>query len=144
MGHCYCIEYQKRGLLHSHLLSFLHEKDHFLDPAIIDKIICAEFLSWEADPELYNIITLTMVHGPCGDENPNCLYMTQKVRDSMKCSKDLSKAFCNETTMLANSFPLYRRCRGVGNSSRIRLPTNWNAEITLDNNCVLPYNPYFS
>jgi hypothetical protein len=76
MGHCYRIEYQKRCLPHSHLLLFLPEDDHFLDPATIDKIIRAEFPSRVANHELHGIITAAMVHGPCGAENPECPCMT--------------------------------------------------------------------
>jgi hypothetical protein len=77
IGHCYLIEYQKHDLPHSYLLFFLHEDDHFFDPATIDEIICAEFLSREVDPELHDIITTAMMHGPCNDENPECPCMTR-------------------------------------------------------------------
>jgi hypothetical protein len=87
MGHCYQMDYQKRGLPHPHLLLILHEIDHFLDPASIDKIICTEFLSRTADPELHNIITSVMVQGPCGDENQNCPCMIKQVGENVKCSK---------------------------------------------------------
>ncbi len=93
MRHCYCIDYQKRGLPHSHLLLFLHEDYHFLDPATIDKIISAEFPSGEADPELYIIITVAMVHGPCGDANPESPCIAQRVRETAKCNKGFPKAF---------------------------------------------------
>jgi hypothetical protein len=80
MGHCYRIEYQKHGLPHSHMLLFLYKDNHFLDLATIDKIICTEFPSREADPELHSIITAVMVHGPCGDESPECPCMSRRAR----------------------------------------------------------------
>jgi hypothetical protein len=67
MRHCYRIEYQKHGLLLSHLLLFSNEDNHFLCLTTIDKIICFEFLSQEANPELYSIITATIVHNPCSN-----------------------------------------------------------------------------
>ncbi len=109
MGHCYHIEYQKRGLPHSHLLMFLHEDDHFLNPATIDEIIYAVFQGREADLELHSIITAAMVHGPCGAENQECPCMTRRVGEASKCSKGFPKAFHEETTMQANGFPLYQR-----------------------------------
>jgi hypothetical protein len=80
MGHCYRIEYQKRGLPQSHLLLFLHKDDHLLDPATIDEIICAKFPRRQADPELHSIITAAMVHSPCGDEYLSCLCMSRQAR----------------------------------------------------------------
>ncbi len=49
-----------------------------------------------------------------------------------------------ETTLKANGFPLYRRRPGVGHGPTIRLPINRNTEVTLDNQWVVPYNPYLS
>ena len=58
------IEYQKRGLPHLHLLVFLKDSDHFLEPEVIDEMVCAEL----PDPseELREIVTSQMIHGPCG------------------------------------------------------------------------------
>ncbi len=122
----------------------MHEDDHFLDPATIDKIICAEFPSREADPELHSIITAAMVHGPCGDENPSCPCMSRRAGETIKCNKGFPKTFQQETTMQGNGFPLYRRREGVGDGPTIQLPSNCNIEVTLDNNWVVPYNPYLS
>jgi hypothetical protein len=46
--------------------------------------------------------------------------------------------------MQANGFPQYQRHEGVDNGPTIRLPSNRNTEVTLDNNWVAPYNPYLS
>ncbi len=144
MGLCYRIKYQKRGLPHAHLLLFLHEDDHFLDPATIDQIISAEFPDKEADPELHHIITSAMVHGPCGDEDPESRCMAKAHDGVMRCSKRFPKSFCDETLMQANGFPIYRRRRGVGDGPTIRLPSNRDVEVTLDNQWVVPFNPYLS
>jgi hypothetical protein len=144
MGHCYRIEYQKRGLPHSHLLLFLHDNDHFLDPATIDEIICVEFPSRKDDPELHSIITAAMVHGLCRDEDPNCPCMTRQVGENFKWGKGYPKALNMETTLQANGFPLYQRHPGVGDNPTIRLLVNRNTEVTLDNQWVVPYNLYLS
>ena len=34
------IEYQKQGLPHLHLLVFLEDSDHFLEPEVIDEMVC--------------------------------------------------------------------------------------------------------
>jgi hypothetical protein len=44
--------------------------------------------------------------------------------------------------MQANGFPPYQRCENVGDGPTIRLPSNHNIEVTLDNNWVVPYDPY--
>jgi hypothetical protein len=46
--------------------------------------------------------------------------------------------------MQANGFALYRNWEGVGDGPTIRLPSNRNIEVTLDNNWVVPYNRYLS
>ncbi|CEP10123.1 hypothetical protein, partial, partial [Parasitella parasitica] len=65
------IEYQKRGLSHLHLLLFLNPAENFDTAEKIYQVISAEIPSRENDPELLEIVTKNMVHGPCGDINPN-------------------------------------------------------------------------
>jgi hypothetical protein len=89
------------------LLFFLHEDNNFLNSATINKIICAEFTSREANPKLHSIIIVAMVHGPSGDEDPNCRCMTWPVGENVKCSKGSLKAFNMKTTLQATSFMLY-------------------------------------
>ncbi|XP_044582994.1 uncharacterized protein LOC123264012 [Cotesia glomerata] len=64
--HMYTIEWQKRGLPHVHILLWLEEK---MRPESIDQIICAELPDPDINPDLYQIIKTTMVHGPCGSFN---------------------------------------------------------------------------
>ena len=64
----YSIEFQKRGLPHSHILVWLEEK---LRPSSIDSVISAEIPDVNVDKELYDIVTRHMIHGPCGSLNPN-------------------------------------------------------------------------
>jgi helitron helicase-like protein len=64
------IEYQKRGLPHLHLLIFLEDSDRFLEPDVIDEMVCAEL---DQDGELAGVIQSSMIHGPCGEHNPRRL-----------------------------------------------------------------------
>src|ERR1700724_2492730 len=72
-GHVVCkvaamvhtIEFQKRGLPHMHLLIFLDESCKVRSAKDVDDIVCAEFPDKDEDPELFDIIAKSMVHGPC-------------------------------------------------------------------------------
>ena len=68
----YSIEWQKRGLPYCHLLLWLIA-EHRITPNKIDDVICTEIPDPAVDPELYQIVTLNMVHGPCGSINPSPL-----------------------------------------------------------------------
>ena len=81
VGRIYVVEFQKRGLPHAHILLILDQRDKLHGPDDYDKIICAELPDPVTEPELYKIICSTMVHGPCGFENPNspCMQNDKKV-----------------------------------------------------------------
>ncbi|CAK8572445.1 unnamed protein product [Lathyrus sativus] len=51
----YTIEFQKRGLLHAHILAFLQPSYMFVYPYDIDKTISAEIPDKDVDPELFKI-----------------------------------------------------------------------------------------
>ncbi|XP_044575150.1 uncharacterized protein LOC123258957 [Cotesia glomerata] len=60
--HMYTIEWQKRGLPHVHILLWLEEK---IRSESVDQIISAELPDPNLDPDLFEIIKSTMIHGPC-------------------------------------------------------------------------------
>lgn len=68
----YTIEWQTRGLPHSHTLIWCKEK---IQPDQIDNIISAELPHPDQDPYLYDIVNPQMVHGPCGNMNRNAQCM---------------------------------------------------------------------
>ncbi|XP_076927880.1 uncharacterized protein LOC143591599 [Bidens hawaiensis] len=100
----YTIEFQKR--------------DNFISSEIPDKV---------TEPDLYQLVSDHMLHGPCGEANPSCSCMIDR-----ECSKNFPKRFQNETSIDSNGFPLYKR----RDNGRYVVKKG----INLDNRSVVPYN----
>ena len=60
------VEFQKRGLPHAHILLTLAPEDRPQTTDDYDKIITSELPDKDTEPELYDIVTQNMLHGPCG------------------------------------------------------------------------------
>lgn len=71
VSYVYSIEFQKRGLLHMHILIFLEEPYRLITTNAIDSCISAHWPDPETQPQLFETIKRCMVHGPCGPANPN-------------------------------------------------------------------------
>ena len=141
------IEYQKRGLPHMHLLLFLSDEYKVDRTETIDQIITAEIPSKEADPELFEIITKSMVHGPCGAIDPNSPCMIKDEYGNVKCSKGFPKQLSETTIINEDGYPTYKRSYSVHPSSKysIKHPHGHsNQYYEIDNSWIVPYNPYLS
>jgi len=123
----YTIEFQKRGLPHAHILVFLSPKHRCVKPEQLDNIICAEIPDKDKDPDLFNIVTSLMIHGPCGPENDSSPCMLNH-----KCTKRFPKKFVDRTVIDDNGYPVYRR-RDDGVSVK-------KGQSFADNRYVVPYN----
>ncbi len=142
-GHCYTIEYQKRGLPHLHLLLFI-ENESFNTPGIVDEIVCAELpdLAWDPTGELTEIVLAQMTHGPCGQDNPDAPCMARKnASGPPSCSKRFPKAFQETTRIQEDGYPEYRR-RNNGRTFTVKKPNCPGEEVVRDNRWVVPYSPY--
>nr|KAJ0195533.1 hypothetical protein LSAT_V11C700361030 [Lactuca sativa] len=128
-GVVYTIEFQKKGLPHSHICLFMHADSKRPTVEYIDLIISAEIPNINEDPELYSLISEFMIHGPCGAENINCPCMVDK-----QCSKNFPKQFCDHSSVDVNGYPLYMR-RNNGYFVE-------KSGVKLDNRNVVPYNKY--
>ena len=122
------IEGQFRGLKHAHILVLLSIK---LTVEDIDSIIQAQIPDETEDPELFEMVSSFMLHGPCGPGYP-----TSPCMEKGKCTKGFPKDF-NETTSLPNDghgYPLYAR------------PDNGKViekdGFQFDNRWVVPYNTF--
>ncbi|KAG5562074.1 hypothetical protein RHGRI_004950 [Rhododendron griersonianum] len=123
----YVIEYQKRGLPHSHIILTLAAEDKLNSPEEIDEVICAEIPDEVNDPLAFETIMRCMIHGPCGDGNLSAPCMVNG-----KCSKHYPKKFSEQTTVDQNGFVIYRR-RNYGKKYTVN-------GIEIDNRWVIPYN----
>ncbi|XP_040210356.1 uncharacterized protein LOC120941146 [Rana temporaria] len=129
----YTIEYQKRGLPHSHNLIWLAGK---IQPTQIDEVISAELPDPREDPNLYTVVTKNMIHGPCGNINPNSPCM----KDG-KCSKRYPRELIKETQTGDDGYPRYRRRapQDGGFTAKVKLHG-----IEIDNRWVVPFSPLLS
>ena len=110
------IEYQKRVLPHLHLLLFLDSSHAIHSADDIDRII-SEIPSKESDPELCEIVTKNMVHGPCGNLNPKSPCMVKDANRVLKCSKRFPKTFTEQTVISDDGYSLYKRPRSTNPDS---------------------------
>ncbi|CAH9109238.1 unnamed protein product [Cuscuta europaea] len=100
----YTVEFQKRGLLHAHIVLWVYEKERYVLATYIDKIISAEIPDEKCDPEYYTMVKELMIHGPCGLLNKKSSCMVGN-----RCTKYFPKKFVRQTTIDKSGFPLYRR-----------------------------------
>ncbi|KAL6538981.1 hypothetical protein OROMI_025307 [Orobanche minor] len=124
----YTIEFQKQGLIHAHIILFL-ERDNQVNMAeYMDKFIYAEIPDKETNPELYEVVSDYMVHGPCGAANLYS-YMVDG-----KCSKCFPKSFNERTIIDDQGYHVYKR-RDTGSTIE-------KNGVSLDNRFIVSYNHY--
>ena len=113
-----------------HLLLWLSPESKLRNSDDVDSIISAEIPDPETHPRLYEIVTQTMVHGPCGDRkvNANCM------KDG-KCSKYFPKQYQETTSMNEDGYPQYRR----RNNRRIFTKKVDGQDVNFENRDVVPY-----
>jgi hypothetical protein len=95
-------------------------------PEAIDCLVTAEIPDPNQEPFLHSIVKTCMVHGPC---NPSSMCW-----EDGKCSKRFPKPFIDQTTIVEDSYPSYRR-RDNGRTVE-------KSGTTFHNGHVVPYNKY--
>ncbi|XP_057811702.1 uncharacterized protein LOC131025941 [Salvia miltiorrhiza] len=125
----YTIEFQKRGLPHTHILLFLWNEDRNPSPDNINEIISAEIPDMDLDLKYYTAVHDFMLHGPCGVANKNSPCMANG-----RCTKYFPKKYVETTSVDEDGYPVYRR----RNNGRTILKNG----VPLDNRYVVPHNRY--
>lgn len=133
IAHIHTIEFQKRGLPHAHVLLWLSPNDKPRNSTDTDRFISAEVPDPVQYPELYEIVSNNMIHGPCGPFNANAPCM----RDG-KCTKNFPKSFKDITVDNMDGYPVYRRRR----NRRTVVKNVRGRSFELDSRWVVPYNWY--
>ena len=128
----YSIEWQKRGLPHAHILIWLIDK---ITPDKIDQVISAELPDSDIDPDLIEVVTKNMIHGPCGAFNSYSPCM----KDG-KCTKRYPRDLHSETITGNDGYPKYRRRSTEDGGKSIILKVQ-NNDVDVDNRWVVPYSP---
>ncbi|VDI62821.1 Hypothetical predicted protein [Mytilus galloprovincialis] len=129
LAHVYIVEFQKRGLPHSHILIILHHDSKPFTPDAYDEYVSAEIPDPKLLPDLHKLVVSHLIHGPCGEANKHspCI-------ENGKCTKQFPKQFYEKTFQTTDGYPNYRR---RDNGTTIEK----NGAI-VDNRWVVPYNPY--
>lgn len=124
LSYCYRMEWQLRGFPHAHVLLILRRRILCADD--VDRIVSAEIPDPEQCPELHQVVTQFMIHGPCAGTNAPCVV-------EGVCEKNFPKMLQPHTVMMGNAYPLYRR-RG--------LFTGQVRGATVTDEWVVPHNLY--
>lgn len=99
-AYVYTIEFQKRGLPHAHLILFLHPDDQPTTPEQIDCMITAQLPDPDTEPQLFNLVTKFMLHGPCQD---------YKCWTGTECRLGYPRPYREITELPENTYPSYKR-----------------------------------
>ncbi|XP_071923013.1 uncharacterized protein [Coffea arabica] len=129
-AYTYVIEFQKRGLPHAHFLIILKHCSKLLSSEAYDHIVSAELPDIHIHKHLHSLVAQHMMHGPCGQINPNCPCMQK----NGVCKDKYPKQFAESTRHGQNSYPIYRRS---DDKKTVKVRGHH-----LDNRWVVPYNAY--
>ncbi|XP_074291818.1 uncharacterized protein LOC141618623 [Silene latifolia] len=101
--------------------------DKFPEAVDVDRVISAEIPDPLENPALYAAVKDCMIHGPCGELNPDAPCMIYGI-----CSKKFPKRFNKRTTVDGDGYPVYKR--------RENGTTIEKNGKTIHNGYVVPYN----
>ena len=124
-AYCSVIEFQKRGLPHTHILLWMNEEDKLKSSEQLDQVIWAFIPDPKVDADLHKLVIDLMIH--------QCTYRC-KYRDPLHCAKGFPKNYQEQTVIQDSGYPHYAR---INNGIVYR-----KGAFYFDNRHVVPYNPY--
>ena len=131
VGYVYTVEYQKRGLPHTHLIVFLDRSSRLATLEAVDELISTEIPDENTQPRLFELVKQFMVHGPCGPG-----LTSPCMDDRNRCTKKFPKPFCDHTEITGNSY-VHTRCRNDGHFMCV-------GNNFVDNRYIVSYCPYLT
>ena len=134
------IDFQKRGLVHAQIISFLDDVTLFSqqDPSKIDNLISVE-IPLITSPHLREFVVKHMIHAPCSN-HPDSRCMREG-----QYSKTLPKPFRSVTASIEGvNYVSYRRLSPEeGGESEVRTKksnVSGICKVAIDNSKVVPYS----
>ena len=127
----YNYEQQVRRLWHCHISLKVAEN---ISVDILDTLVTCVIPDREEDPELYDLVSKFMVHGPCGALNPSSPCMVTNKDKKLACRFNYPKPYSERTVLMEHSYPVYRRPK----DGRVIKKGNF----TYTSQWTVPYNPY--
>ena len=122
------------------ILLFLSEDSHFRTPADVDQRIRAEIPNPTTHPDLWELVTNNMIHGPCGKvKKPGQKEPRQCCTKKGFCEERYPKELRSDTIIVPDDYPQYRR-RAKSEGGHTFFHKDYRCEI--GNDWVVPYNPY--
>lgn len=127
-----------------HCLLFLSQDSDYTNRDLINRTVWAELPDEELDPtgSLTELVKTYMLHGPCGNIDPECVCMKDKNDGrGRRCKAGYPKHFQEETSIQEDGYPLYRRRNGTGPRCQLMKKVR-GTDVSMDNRWVVPYSPY--
>ncbi|XP_065557618.1 LOW QUALITY PROTEIN: glycine--tRNA ligase-like [Artemia franciscana] len=126
----YSVEWQKRGLPHTHISFWLHDK---ITSNEIDDVFSAKIPDENVDEGLYDIVVENMIHGPCGALNEKLPCMAEG-----RCTKQYPRILVPNTITGNDGYPQYKR-RSSEDGGKIAMIKKHNSTtIEVDNKYLRP------
>lgn len=120
------VEFQKRGLPHSHLLFIVSGSCKPKTAEDVDCLVTATIPDPVNEKKLHSLVTSHMLHGPCR-KGMSCF-------EDGRCKLSFPKPFCEESALSDESFPAYKRPNDGRQFEK--------GGATFTNGHVVPYNKY--
>ena len=145
LSRIHCVEFQKKGLCHAHILLKVRKRDSPMKTAVVDDYVSAEIPADNNEQSgLREIVLKHNTHQFCGKNGPGRKCCP---KGKLKCKRCYPKDFCSATKFSESKYPNYKR-RSPENGGNFRMVNcKWNGqkhEFRQDNQWTVPYNPWLS